>query len=40
VPILFLFAAAASCVFIKRQPAEVGRDAATEVAEPTATAAG
>ncbi len=40
VPILFLIAAAASCVFIKRQPAEAGRGAATEVGEPTATAAG
>ncbi len=40
VPILFLFAAAASCVFIKRQPAEAGSGAATEVGEPTATAAG
>jgi hypothetical protein len=40
VPILFLIAGAASCVFIKRQPASASADAATAVAEPTATAAG
>ena len=40
VPILFLIAGAASCVFIKRQPASASADAATAVSEPTATAAG
>jgi hypothetical protein len=40
VPILFLVAAAASCLFIKRQPAEAAPRVATEVGEPTATAAG
>jgi EmrB/QacA subfamily drug resistance transporter len=40
VPILFLVAAAASCVFIKPQPAAAGGGAATEVGEHTATAAG
>ncbi len=40
VPILFLIAGAASCVFIKRQPATVTGAAAAGVSEPTATAAG
>jgi EmrB/QacA subfamily drug resistance transporter len=43
VPILFLLAAAASCVFIKRRPADARGAAAaevSEVSEPTATAAG
>jgi EmrB/QacA subfamily drug resistance transporter len=40
VPIVFLVAGAASCIFIKRQPAATGRDATAEVSEPTATAAG
>jgi EmrB/QacA subfamily drug resistance transporter len=39
VPILFLLAGAASCVFIKRRPAEARGAAATEISEPTATAA-
>jgi MFS family permease len=40
VPILFLIAGAASCMFIKRQPATVSSEAAAGVSEPTATAAG
>jgi EmrB/QacA subfamily drug resistance transporter len=40
VPILFLIAGAASCMFIKRQPATVGSEVSAGVSEPTATAAG
>jgi len=40
VPILFLLAGAASCVFIKRQPAAAHGAATSEISEPTATAAG
>jgi EmrB/QacA subfamily drug resistance transporter len=39
VPILFLVAAALSCVFIKKQPAAAGGPAPTEVSEASATAA-
>jgi EmrB/QacA subfamily drug resistance transporter len=40
VPILFLIAGAASCMFIKRQPATAGSEVSAGVSEPTATAAG
>jgi EmrB/QacA subfamily drug resistance transporter len=40
VPIFFLLAGAASCVFIKRQPAAAAATATSEISEPTATAAG
>jgi EmrB/QacA subfamily drug resistance transporter len=40
VPILFLIAGAASCVFIKRQPATADSEVSAGVSEPTATAAG
>ena len=40
VPILFLFAGAASCVFIKRQAATASSEVAAGVSEPSATAAG
>jgi hypothetical protein len=40
VPIAFLFAAAFSCLFIKRQVAAGATDQIPGVAEPTATAAG
>ncbi len=40
VPIVFIFAAALSCLFVKPQAAAAGSGAPTEVGEPTATAAG
>jgi MFS family permease len=40
VPIFFLLAGAASCVFIRRQPAAATAAATSEISEPTATAAG
>jgi EmrB/QacA subfamily drug resistance transporter len=40
VPILFLLAGAASCVFIRRQPAAAAAAATSEISETTATAAG